>query len=150
MRAASNPLSGLRQLSMRRRVECNPGRERESQERGTVSPSTFVRLLGAQDEEDTPSVCPSALQGKITSFGPFRLHVTERLLEKNGTALKIGSRAMDILMTLLEHAPEAAGWRQPRETLGCSGRTRQSVRASRADLQPILGGLPDTRPRCGR
>ena len=46
------------------------------------------------------------MRGKIASFGPFRLHATERLLEKNGTALKIGSRALDILITLLEHAPE--------------------------------------------
>jgi predicted ATPase/DNA-binding winged helix-turn-helix (wHTH) protein len=57
-------------------------------------------------EDDTPAVGPSALRGKIASFGPFRLHATERLLEKNGTALKIGSRALDILITLLDHAPE--------------------------------------------
>ena len=51
------------------------------------------------------------MRGKIASFGPFRLHATERLLEKNGTALKIGSRALDILITLLEHAPEVVSKR---------------------------------------
>jgi predicted ATPase len=51
------------------------------------------------------------LRGKIASFGPFRLHATERLLEKNGTALKIGSRALDILITLLEYAPEVVSKR---------------------------------------
>jgi len=44
--------------------------------------------------------------------GPFRLHVTERLLEKTGTALKVGSRALDILLMLLEHAPEVVGKRR--------------------------------------
>jgi predicted ATPase/DNA-binding winged helix-turn-helix (wHTH) protein len=51
------------------------------------------------------------LRGKIASFGPFRLHTNERLLEKNGTPLKIGSRALDILITLLEHAPEVVSKR---------------------------------------
>jgi DNA-binding winged helix-turn-helix (wHTH) protein len=52
------------------------------------------------------AISPSPLQGKIASFGPFRLHVTERQLEKDGTQLKIGGRALDVLITLLEHAPE--------------------------------------------
>lgn len=80
------PLSGLRQVSV------------------TRSPPT-------QEEDDTPAVGPSALRGRIASFGPFRLHATERLLEKNGTALKIGSRALDILIILLEHAPEVVSKR---------------------------------------
>ena len=87
-------LSALRQVSVTRRVDaCDPGTE---QERGT--PGSFA-------------VGPPALRGKIASFGPFRLHATERLLEKNGTALKIGSRALDILITLLEHAPEVVSKR---------------------------------------
>ncbi|HEY0802888.1 MAG TPA: winged helix-turn-helix domain-containing protein, partial [Steroidobacteraceae bacterium] len=43
---------------------------------------------------------------RVASFGPFRLRATERVLEKDGIALKIGSRALDILITLAEHAPE--------------------------------------------
>src|SRR5580692_10607326 len=89
MRAAyaGDPLSALRQWSVTRRPD-------------------------TRDSEDaTPTVAPSALRGKIASFGPFRLHATERLLEKNGTPLKIGSRALDILITLLEHAPEVVGRR---------------------------------------
>jgi predicted ATPase/DNA-binding winged helix-turn-helix (wHTH) protein len=62
-------------------------------------------------EDDALAAGPSAFRGKIASFGPFRLHATERLLEKNGTALKIGSRALDILITLLEHAPEVVSKR---------------------------------------
>src|SRR5580692_10495700 len=90
MRAAyaGDPLSALRQWSVTRRPD-------------------------TRDSEDaTPTVAPSALRGKIASFGPFRLHATERLLEKNGTPLKIGSRALDILITLLEHAPEVVGRRE--------------------------------------
>ena len=84
--------SGLRQLSVTRRIDTSElGPERESEERGT---------------SNAPADGPSALHGKIASFGPFRLHATERLLEKNGIALKIGSRALDILITLLDHAPQ--------------------------------------------
>jgi predicted ATPase/DNA-binding winged helix-turn-helix (wHTH) protein len=61
--------------------------------------------------QNAAAVGPSALQGKIASFGPFRLYVTERLLEKSGTELRIGSRALDILIMLLEHAPEVVSKR---------------------------------------
>lgn len=55
---------------------------------------------------------PSALPGSIASFGPFRLHASERFLEKHGKPLKIGSRGLDILLTLLEHAPEIVAKRE--------------------------------------
>jgi predicted ATPase len=64
-----------------------------------------------QGGENTSPSDDSALRGKIASFGAFRLHVTERLLEKNGNPVKIGSRALDILTTLLEHAPEVVSKR---------------------------------------
>jgi len=63
-------------------------------------------------ETDSSSSGASALQGTVASFGPFRLHATERILEKNGTPLKIGSRALDILITLLESAPEIVSKRE--------------------------------------
>lgn len=44
--------------------------------------------------------------GKIASFGPYRLYVSQRVLKNAGNRVKIGSRAFDILRTLLEHAPE--------------------------------------------
>jgi predicted ATPase/DNA-binding winged helix-turn-helix (wHTH) protein len=90
---------------------CDPGREREHEERGTPNASAVAGSPRTQEEDDTPAVCPSALRGKIASFGPFRLHATERLLEKNGTPLKLGSRALDILIALLEHAPEVVSKR---------------------------------------
>jgi predicted ATPase/DNA-binding winged helix-turn-helix (wHTH) protein len=103
-------LSGLRQVSVARRIDtCDPGSEREG--RGTPNASAVGSSPRIEEEDDTSAVEPSALGGKIASFGPFRLHATERLLEKNGTALKIGSRALDILIMLLEHAPEVVSKR---------------------------------------
>jgi predicted ATPase/DNA-binding winged helix-turn-helix (wHTH) protein len=58
---------------------------------------------GAERESD--------VRGTIASFGPFRLSATERILKKNGTPLKVGSRALDILIMLLEHAPAVVGKR---------------------------------------
>jgi predicted ATPase/DNA-binding winged helix-turn-helix (wHTH) protein len=43
---------------------------------------------------------------RVAAFGPFRLRATERVLEKDGIALKIGSRALDILVALVERAPD--------------------------------------------
>jgi len=37
---------------------------------------------------------------EVLSFGPFKLHVYERLLTKDGTPLELGSRALEILIVL--------------------------------------------------
>jgi predicted ATPase/DNA-binding winged helix-turn-helix (wHTH) protein len=42
----------------------------------------------------------------VASFGPFRLYMAERLLEKAGEPLELGNRALDILITLVERAGE--------------------------------------------
>src|SRR5216683_41593 len=42
----------------------------------------------------------------VASFGPFRLFIAERLLEKADEPLELGSRALDILITLVERAGE--------------------------------------------
>src|SRR6266851_10148571 len=42
----------------------------------------------------------------VASFGPFRLLIAERLLEKAGEPLELGGRALDILITLVERAGE--------------------------------------------
>jgi predicted ATPase/DNA-binding winged helix-turn-helix (wHTH) protein len=90
---------------------CDPGREGEGEERGAPNASAVGGSPSPREEDDAPAVGPSALRGKIASFGPFRLHAVERLLEKNGSPLRIGSRALDILITLLEHAPEVVSKR---------------------------------------
>ncbi|MFM0340742.1 ATP-binding protein [Paraburkholderia fungorum] len=44
--------------------------------------------------------------GEAVSFGPFRLFPDERRLERAGAALRLGSRALDILIVLIQHAGE--------------------------------------------
>ncbi len=40
------------------------------------------------------------------SFGPFRLYPTQRLLKKREDPVKLGARAFDILLVLVERAGE--------------------------------------------
>jgi DNA-binding winged helix-turn-helix (wHTH) protein len=42
----------------------------------------------------------------VICFGPFRLSTTERLLEKGGESVRLGSRALDILIALVERPAE--------------------------------------------
>src|SRR5712672_4174476 len=42
----------------------------------------------------------------LICFGPFRLSVTERVLEKGGVRVRLGSRALDILIALVERPAE--------------------------------------------
>ena len=48
---------------------------------------------------------PRSAYGDIIAFGPFQLRAAERLLEKDGVPLKLGSRALDILIALVDRAP---------------------------------------------
>ena len=47
-----------------------------------------------------------ALSSDAITFGPYRLSPTERLLERNDSAITIGSRALDILIALIERPGE--------------------------------------------
>lgn len=78
------------------------GREQASE---TSKPPPDVPPVATGDQEKGSTFGLPALPGTIASFGPFRLHVADRVLEKEGEPLKIGSRAFDILLMLLEHAP---------------------------------------------
>jgi DNA-binding winged helix-turn-helix (wHTH) protein len=42
----------------------------------------------------------------VVSFGPFRLHRRQRLLKRDGEAVKLGSRAFDVLLALIDNAGE--------------------------------------------
>jgi predicted ATPase/DNA-binding winged helix-turn-helix (wHTH) protein len=48
----------------------------------------------------------------IASFGPFRLNAAERRLERNGEAVVIGSRSLEILIALVERAGEILSRRE--------------------------------------
>src|SRR5258708_40119310 len=43
---------------------------------------------------------------ELISFGPFRLRPAQRLLEKSGSPLHLGARALDILIVPVERAGE--------------------------------------------
>lgn len=52
---------------------------------------------------------PKTSAAREFSFGPFHLHATERRLLRAGEAVEIGSRALDILIALVEQAGEVIG-----------------------------------------
>src|ERR1700677_1346644 len=66
----------------------------------------MVRLSNTQEEAArTDGPTRGSTFPQVAAFGAFRLRVTERILEKDGIPVKIGSRALDILLTLVERAP---------------------------------------------
>jgi DNA-binding response OmpR family regulator len=85
----------------------------------------------------------SALPG-IAAFGAFRLGATERVLKKDGVPLKIGSRALDILVTLAERAPEVVS---NRDLMACVWGIRRPLchEYSRPGLLPCRAGDLDSR-----
>jgi predicted ATPase/DNA-binding winged helix-turn-helix (wHTH) protein len=84
-------------------------RNRKSEKVHTPAPATVVAAPGFQGEP--ASAGTSARPLRVASFGPFLLRANERALEKNSNPVKIGSRALDILITLVERAPEVVSKR---------------------------------------
>jgi predicted ATPase len=48
----------------------------------------------------------------IVSFGPFQLSPAKRLLKRDGKQVKVGGRALDLLIALVERAGEVVGQRE--------------------------------------
>src|SRR5437879_3053172 len=69
------------------------------------APAKLKRCARVHDHESAP-------RKDIVAFGHFRLRAAERLLEKDGVRLKLGSRALDILVALVERAPEVVTKRE--------------------------------------
>jgi predicted ATPase/DNA-binding winged helix-turn-helix (wHTH) protein len=46
------------------------------------------------------------------AFGPFRMSVTQRLIERSGEPLQLGGRALDILIALVERAGDVVSQRE--------------------------------------
>jgi DNA-binding winged helix-turn-helix (wHTH) protein len=61
---------------------------------------------------ETKQIFGAVMPSGVIAFGHFRLRAAERLLEKDGVRLKLGSRALDILIALVERAPEIVGKRE--------------------------------------
>jgi DNA-binding winged helix-turn-helix (wHTH) protein len=49
---------------------------------------------------------------EIVTFGPFRLSTSQRLLQRGDQSVPIGSRALDILIALLERAGRGVSHRE--------------------------------------
>ncbi|WP_084302352.1 winged helix-turn-helix domain-containing protein [Bradyrhizobium sp. WSM2254] len=49
---------------------------------------------------------------EVVSFGPFRLFPSERVLKRADETVKLGSRAFDILLALVQNAGEVVGQRE--------------------------------------
>lgn len=58
------------------------------------------------------SFSPGSSGGTSASFGPFRLLPAARRIERDGIPLPLSSRALDILIVLVEHAGETVGHRE--------------------------------------
>ena len=81
-------------------------------------------------------MCPNG----VIEFGPFRLVARERRLERDGLAVKVGSRALDLLIALAERAGEVVSKEEliarlwPDTTVEGSG-----IRVHVAGLRKALG-----------
>jgi predicted ATPase/DNA-binding winged helix-turn-helix (wHTH) protein len=53
----------------------------------------------------------------VVAFGQFRLFVSRRLLVKDGVPLKIGGRALDLLIALVQRAGDVVGKKELMETV---------------------------------
>jgi predicted ATPase/DNA-binding winged helix-turn-helix (wHTH) protein len=71
----------------------------------------------------------------VVSFGPFRLSAAERLLERDGVALHLGSRSLDILIVLVERAGEVVGKKE------LMSRVWPGINVDEASLRVHVAGL---------
>jgi predicted ATPase/DNA-binding winged helix-turn-helix (wHTH) protein len=86
-------------------------------------------------------------KSEVASFGPFQLFPSARALEKAGTPLALGNRALDILMALVEDAGEVVSHK---ELMARAWRglvvDPSNLRVHVSSLRKALGDVDD-RPR---
>jgi predicted ATPase len=77
---------------------------------------------------------------EIFAFGPYKLSVAERLLEREGTAVLLGSRALDLLIVLVEEAGTVLSKRDlMKRVWGDTAIEEVGLRAHIANLRKVLG-----------
>ena len=77
----------------------------------------------------------------VISFGPFRVARARRLVERNGEAVRLGSRAFDVLVHLLEHAGQVVSHRALLEAVWPGTYVEEgNLRFQMAALRKALGG----------
>jgi predicted ATPase/DNA-binding winged helix-turn-helix (wHTH) protein len=78
--------------------------------------------------------------GPVISFGPFRVDRRRRLIERNGEAIPLGSRAFDILACLLDRAGQTVGKAELLERVWPNNIVvESSLRFHIATLRKVLG-----------
>jgi DNA-binding winged helix-turn-helix (wHTH) protein len=78
------------------------------------------------------------------SFGPFRLVVAERLLAKDGEAVAVGGRSLDILIALVERPGEVVSHRELMKRVWPDVTVEEaSLRVNLAHLRKALGDGAD-------
>src|SRR5277367_4119504 len=83
----------------------------------------------------------------VLTFGPFRLLPAERRLEKDGRPLRIGSRALDLLVVLVERAGEVVPKGELLKDVWRNVNVEESsLRFHNKNLRKVLGdNQPDAR-----
>ncbi len=85
-----------------------------------------VPLAGAHGPDHQLAICPfqseidlvdQTTARRIYLFGPFRLLTAQGLLLNGGRPVRLGSRALDILIVLLDHAGELVSNRELRDAV---------------------------------
>ena len=78
------------------------------------------------------------------AFGPFTLQFPQRILLKDGTPLKIGSRALDILVVLVEQAGALVSTRNLCDSVWVDNVVEEgALRVHLSALRKVLGDGPD-------
>lgn len=78
------------------------------------------------------------------AFGPFTLQFPQRILLKDGTPLKIGSRALDILVVLVEQAGVLVSTRNLCDSVWVDNVVEEgALRVHLSALRKVLGDGPD-------
>ena len=77
---------------------------------------------------------------RVFSFGPFRVTRARRLVERNGEVVRLGSRAFDVLVYLLEHAGQVVSHRVLLDAVWPDGCVQEgNLRFQMAALRKALG-----------
>src|SRR5690606_29058309 len=106
------PGSWKQAVSPRRRESCiiAPGTHRWYK----VNEDPVLGRGSACQSESHPLLPRSCMpdNDEVVEFGPFRLHVAGRLLQRNGVTVKLGSRSLDLLIALVERAGDVLSRRE--------------------------------------
>ncbi|MDB5977686.1 MAG: putative ATPase [Nevskia sp.] len=122
--------------------------------RATPAPASLPRATmtapeypSEPDELETISDGMSTTGSDAFSFGPFKLFPARRLLQRNGETVKLGGRAFDILVLLVNRASEVVAHREIHATVWSGLIVDEgSLRFHVSALRKALGdGQPDVR-----